>query len=113
MATVLARDVVVKDDGVAIVTTIEKSHTLSSTSIIAIPPLGDPQEEKRFWFQRGKAFNPDSIATQVSPLPATPAPDSPSRLEYRADISHQPSVFDDPETAVDFLPKPEWLVAPA
>lgn len=37
-------------------------------------PLGVPAEEKRFWFQRGKSYDPDAIATQ-------------------------PSVFDDPETA--------------
>jgi hypothetical protein len=37
-------------------------------------PLGVPSEEKRFWWQRGKTYDPDAIATQ-------------------------PSVFDDPETA--------------
>ncbi|KAI8944842.1 major facilitator superfamily domain-containing protein [Xylaria longipes] len=32
----------------------------------SIPPLGQPQEEKKFWFQRGKNYNPHAIATQPS-----------------------------------------------
>lgn len=48
-----------------------------------VPPLGAPAEEKRFWFQRGKAYDPDAIATQ-------------------------PSVFDDPETALQYWPPANW-----
>ena len=65
MATVLAKEVIVKDDGAVVVTTLEKAATLSSASTEAIPPLGNPYEEKRFWFQRRKGYNPDAIATQV------------------------------------------------
>lgn len=31
----------------------------------SIPPLGLPQEERKFWFQRGKDYDPNAIATQV------------------------------------------------
>ena len=34
-----------------------------------IPPLGAPNEERRFWFQRAKAYDPDAIATLVRKLP--------------------------------------------
>jgi hypothetical protein len=30
-----------------------------------VPPLGEPQSRKTFWFQRGHKPDPDSIATQV------------------------------------------------
>ncbi len=33
--------------------------------IYSIPPLGQPREEKKFWFQRGKNYDPNAIATQV------------------------------------------------
>ncbi|KXT12227.1 hypothetical protein AC579_809 [Pseudocercospora musae] len=48
-----------------------------------IPPLGGPHQEKRFWFQRSSAFDQDAIATQ-------------------------PSVYDDPAIAKDYLPRPGW-----
>ncbi|KAI1147889.1 major facilitator superfamily domain-containing protein [Nemania diffusa] len=32
----------------------------------SIPPLGLPQEERKFWFQRGKDYDPNAIATQPS-----------------------------------------------
>lgn len=31
----------------------------------SIPPLGTLREERKFWFQRGKAYDPNVIATQV------------------------------------------------
>jgi hypothetical protein len=34
---------------------------ISETSL----PLGVPGEERRFWFQRAKAYDPNAIATQV------------------------------------------------
>ncbi|EXJ85179.1 hypothetical protein A1O3_05854 [Capronia epimyces CBS 606.96] len=49
----------------------------------AIEPLGLPQHEKRFWFQRGQTYDPYAVATQ-------------------------PSVFDDPDTAKEYLPRPDW-----
>ncbi|KAI0201230.1 major facilitator superfamily domain-containing protein [Astrocystis sublimbata] len=32
----------------------------------SIPPLGLPHEEKKFWFQRGKDYDPQAVATQPS-----------------------------------------------
>jgi hypothetical protein len=32
---------------------------------VTAPPLGEPHEEKRWWFQRDKTFNPEATATLV------------------------------------------------
>lgn len=48
-----------------------------------IPPLGEPASERRFWFQRGKKYNPGAIATQ-------------------------PSVYDNPDTAKEYQPRADW-----
>ncbi|KAI0095423.1 MFS general substrate transporter [Hypoxylon sp. NC0597] len=63
----------------------KKTATESTTSLDSdgIPPLGVPAEEKRFWFQRAKDFDPEAIATQ-------------------------PSVFDDPQTAEKYQPRNDW-----
>ncbi|EXJ54954.1 uncharacterized protein A1O5_12865 [Cladophialophora psammophila CBS 110553] len=45
--------------------------------------LGVPANEKRFWWQRGRGYDPDVIATL-------------------------PSVFDDPETAKHYQPRADW-----
>jgi len=36
-----------------------------ASSISSIPTLGVPLDEKRFFFQRARAYDPDAIATQV------------------------------------------------
>ena len=90
MATILARNVVRRDKDDAIVTT-ESSLMTPSNSKENIQVrvdttdlnLGVPADEKRFWFQRGKSYDPNAIATQ-------------------------PSVFDDPETAKHYQPRPDW-----
>ncbi|KAE9375244.1 MFS general substrate transporter [Stipitochalara longipes BDJ] len=46
-------------------------------------PLGVPANEKRFWWQRNKTYDPNAIATQ-------------------------PSVFDDPDTAKEYQPPSNW-----
>ncbi|CAI7627922.1 unnamed protein product [Penicillium viridicatum] len=56
--------------------------TDSSTSL-GIAPLGHPGEERRFWFQRGKGYNPEAVATQ-------------------------PSVYDNPDTAKEYQPRADW-----
>ncbi|KAJ0358573.1 hypothetical protein COL154_009079 [Colletotrichum chrysophilum] len=54
MATVLAKDPLQKGEGAE-----------STASLEGIPPLGAPKEEKRFFFQRDKYYDPFAIATQV------------------------------------------------
>ncbi|KAI8163277.1 putative transporter [Colletotrichum sp. SAR 10_70] len=54
MATVLAKDPLQKGEGAE-----------SPASLEGIPPLGAPKEEKRFFFQRDKYYDPFAIATQV------------------------------------------------
>ncbi|KAF3803869.1 putative transporter [Colletotrichum gloeosporioides] len=72
MATVLAKDPLHKGEGAE-----------STASLEGIPPLGAPKEEKRFFFQRDKYYDPFAIATQ-------------------------PSVFDDPDTAEKYHPRSDW-----
>ncbi|KAI1313211.1 major facilitator superfamily domain-containing protein [Xylaria venustula] len=57
---------------------IDKEDNLHS-----IPPLGKPQEDKRFWFQRGKRYDPNAIATQ-------------------------PSVYDDASVRDQYEPRADW-----
>jgi hypothetical protein len=54
-----------------------------SASAEDLAPLGDPIEERRFWFQRATRYDPNAIATQRS-------------------------VFDDPELAKHNMPGPKW-----
>lgn len=56
--------------------------TDSSTSL-DIAPLGEPLKERRFWFQRGRNYNPDAIATL-------------------------PSVYDNPDSAKEYQPRANW-----
>ncbi|KIX92195.1 uncharacterized protein Z520_12076 [Fonsecaea multimorphosa CBS 102226] len=64
----------------------EKKADAASASPQDVPPLGLPHHEKRFWFQRGEAYDPHAIATQAS-------------------------VFDNPDTAREYLPRPDWQAA--
>ncbi|KAI5863727.1 MFS general substrate transporter [Durotheca rogersii] len=73
MATVLVQDAVGD----------KKPASASTTSLDSIPPLGVLKEEKRFWFQRTKGFDPNAIATL-------------------------PSVFDDPLAAEKYQPREDW-----
>ncbi|KAF2096478.1 MFS general substrate transporter [Rhizodiscina lignyota] len=61
----------------------EKGVRTDVTASEEIPPLGVAGEEKRFWFQRAKSYDPDAIATQRS-------------------------VYDDPETAKEYMPRSDW-----
>ncbi|KAI1099457.1 MFS general substrate transporter [Jackrogersella minutella] len=75
MATVLVKNVGEKNTAT--------ESTISLDSDRTNPPLGAPQEEKRFFFQRTRNFDFEAIATQ-------------------------PSVFDDPQTAEKYQPRDDW-----
>ncbi|KAJ5817793.1 hypothetical protein N7447_007801 [Penicillium robsamsonii] len=64
------------------ISALRGTDTESSTSL-DIEPLGEPGDERRFWFQRGKGYNADAVATQ-------------------------PSVYDNPDTAKEFQPQADW-----
>lgn len=60
---------------------VSSIHASDSSDHIA--PLGEPGEERRFWFQRAKSYDPHAIATQ-------------------------PSVYDNPDTAKEYQPRADW-----
>lgn len=72
----------VKKDPNESISVLKEPDTDSSTSL-DIAPLGQPGEERRFWFQRGKGYNPEAVATQ-------------------------PSVYDNPDTAKEYQPRADW-----
>ena len=54
-----------------------------SSSDREIAPLGEPSSGRRLWFQKGRKYDPDAIATQ-------------------------PSVYDNPNTAQEYQPGEDW-----
>ncbi|KJR89272.1 uncharacterized protein SPSK_06066 [Sporothrix schenckii 1099-18] len=65
--------------------TVSVSTTSVSDGSVDVPPLGDPANERRFWWQRrtSRGYDPENIATL-------------------------PSVFDDPDTADKYQPPENW-----
>ena len=61
--------------------TLQKETDSASDHEIA--PLGEPSTGRRLWFQKGRKYDPDAIATQ-------------------------PSVYDDPDTAHEYQPNDDW-----
>ncbi|KAK7425146.1 hypothetical protein QQX98_000060 [Neonectria punicea] len=71
------------EDEIPLLGSDQKSASASSTSIPGVSPLGEPLDEKRFWWQRSQGFDGDAIATQES-------------------------VYDDPALAKRYEPRPDW-----
>jgi hypothetical protein len=92
MPVVIAR-LLQKDDisgvqpGSSTTSDVEKKGSITVTSKPAPlsnqSTLGDTSDDRRFWFQRSKSYDPNAIATQ-------------------------PSVFDDPELVEEYRPRPDW-----
>lgn len=64
-------------------TTISVTETTAKSSDSKCAPLGKPSSSRGFRFRRSKRHDPNAIATQ-------------------------PSVFDDPELAEEYRPRPDW-----
>lgn len=63
---------------------VEKKAEVSAREVpTEVPPLGEPRNEKRFWFHRSSALDKDAVATQLS-------------------------VFDDRTTAQEYQPRADW-----
>jgi hypothetical protein len=77
----------------------EKKEASTTVTSQDVPPLGLPAAEKRFWFQRGKFYDPNGIATQVNKTPFS---------RDKSANKKKPSVYDDPETAKDYMPRSDW-----
>ncbi|KAK7431853.1 hypothetical protein QQZ08_001471 [Neonectria magnoliae] len=71
------------EDEIPLLGSDQKSASASSTSIPGVSPLGEPLDEKRFWWQRSQGFDGDAIATQES-------------------------VYDDPALAKRYEPRHDW-----
>lgn len=83
MSIAFARPIDWDKKNVSVTTTLVST----SSSDTPAPPLGDPANERRFWWQRrkGQGYDPENIATL-------------------------PSVFDDPDTADKYQPPENWYV---
>ncbi|KAE8391000.1 major facilitator superfamily domain-containing protein [Aspergillus alliaceus] len=57
--------------------------TIKPTPFSDHSTLADASDDRRFWFQKSKSYNPNAIATQ-------------------------PSVFDDPELVAEYKPQADW-----
>ena len=69
-----------------------------------IPPLGEPENKRRSWFQRRTKYDADSIATQVRSHAPIVVAHSWSAKSWQ----EKPSVFDDPAIASQYKPPAEW-----
>ena len=65
MATVLAREKAARPERTDSDRDEKSGADASTLSVNSIPPLGVAKEERRFFFQRARAYDPDAIATQV------------------------------------------------
>lgn len=64
-------------------TVLAVNDDATSDSDISVRPLGDPAQQRKFWWQRKKGFDPDAIATQYS-------------------------VYDNPDLAKEYQPRDDW-----
>ena len=70
-------------DEIPLLSDDQKAASSSTTQIPGALPLGEPINEKVFWWQKNPNFDGDAIATQES-------------------------VFDDPDLAERYAPRPDW-----
>lgn len=71
------------DDEIPLLGGEHKTSSASTKGDPGTPPLGQPLNEKLFWWQKDQGFDGDAIATQES-------------------------VFDDPVLAKRYEPRPDW-----
>ncbi|KAF5006243.1 hypothetical protein FDECE_7403 [Fusarium decemcellulare] len=72
-----------REDEIPLLSGDTKTPPVATKDLDLLESLGSPVGEKRFWWQRGEVLDGDAIATQRS-------------------------VFDDPELAKRYQPRPDW-----
>ena len=83
----------------------ETGNDSSQTSLTDVPALGVALEERRFWWQRATAYDPDAIATQVRHIHSKICLD----IHWlTGSVTQKASVFDDPDTAEQYRPRDDW-----